>query len=157
VAVLGGALETSQGPGSKGAVFHGTRLSRLSNRGGPATWSRLVAAGAGATDRLIDHALGDDGEFDVLALADRAQPRERLLRGRAGTAAEQSDGLVDDRPARQGGLQLDRQAQGLGKHLGVVDRDRGRGGEQLAEFGGVLVEDVLAVGVDVDRPYHLVR
>ena len=36
-----------------------------------------------------------------------------------------------------------------------MHRDRRRFGEQFSEFGGVLVEDILVVGVDVDRSYHL--
>ena len=34
--------------------------------------------------------------------------------------------------------------------------DRCGFGEQFPEFGGVLIEDILVVGVDVDRPDHLI-
>lgn len=62
--------------------------------------SGVEVAGVGAPDRLIDDALGDQRQLDVVGLADRAQPPERLLSRAAGAASDQPDGLVDDRTAR---------------------------------------------------------
>src|SRR5581483_6961952 len=49
------------------------------------------------------------------------------------------------------------ESSGLAEYLRVVDGHGSRRGEQLAELYGMLVEDVLAVGVDVDRANHLIR
>src|SRR4029453_10605184 len=76
--------------------------------------------------------------------------------GYAAATHHDSDCPVDDAAEFQGGLQLVGEASGLGEDVGVVYRDRGGCGEDLAEFGGPVVEDVLAVGVDVHGADHAV-
>jgi hypothetical protein len=100
--------------------------------------------------------LGHVGQFAVFGLADRSQLSECVLGAAPAASPQQADRLIDHRSRRQRGLQLDRQRRRLGEDLRVVHGDRRGFGEQLAEFGGVLIEDILVVGVDVDRPDHLI-
>ena len=88
----------------------------------------------------------------MFGLAHPAKPDECFVRGGSSAAAQQADGLVDDRSGTQRLLQLGRECMGLGQKLGIVDGNCSRGCEQLAEVGGVLAECVLAVGVNIDRP-----
>jgi hypothetical protein len=53
-------------------------------------------------------------------------------------------------------LQLIGQPLGLCEDVGVLHGDRGRRGEDLAQFGGPFVECVLAVGVDVHGADHAI-
>ena len=71
------------------------------------------AAGAGGADGLVHQVGGDVGEFEVLVLAECAQRVERLLGGVAGAAAQDADGLVDDRAGQHCLLQLGAQPAGL--------------------------------------------
>lgn len=102
--------------------------------------------------RLIDHLTRDARKLALLALADRAQGGKRFL-GRSSVAADQDpDGLVDHRPRGQTRPQLLDHPPGLRQDLSVVHGHRGRHGEPFTEFDGVLIEHVLAVGIDVDCP-----
>ena len=80
-------------------------------------------------DGFVDDALRDFGEFDVFGLAHLAKPGECFIRGTSSAAAQQADGLVDDRSSSQRLLQLGRECMGLGQELGVVDGNCSRGRE----------------------------
>jgi hypothetical protein len=81
---------------------------------------------------------------------------ERIGDAAPGTSPDEADRLVDHRSRRQSGLQLDGKRQRVGEDLRVVHSDRRRFGEQFAELGRVLIEDIFAVGIYVDRPDHLI-
>ena len=105
-----------------------------------------IAPGGG----LVDDTLSHDGELGVLPTADRAQPGQRVVRGTAGTAADQADGLLDHRPRGQRRLQLPGQRERFGTDLRVVHGDGGTPSKQFAQFRRVVIEDILVVGVAVD-------
>jgi hypothetical protein len=107
---------------------------------------------SGASRRLVDQFPGDVGELALFSLADRAQRGERLVGRTTTTADEDANGLVDDRSARQGRLQLPDYSLGLGQDLGVVHRDRRRLSEQLAEPLRVLVERIRTAATTPRRP-----
>lgn len=116
-------------------------------------------SGAGPPHGFVDQALRNDDQLGVLALAEFPQPCERLLGAAAGATTQQSDGLVDDRPARQRGLQLECQVLGLREELGVVHCD-GSGcgcGELFTKVGGVIIECRFAARIDVDGADDLTR
>jgi len=123
--------------------------------------SVIVSAGLGAVlgwrlAMSIDDPLRHVSQFAVFGLADRPQLGECVLGAAPAASAQQPDRLIDHRSRRQGGLQLDRQRHRLGEDVSVVHGDRCGFGEQFPEFDRVLIEDVLVVGVHVDRPDHLI-
>ena len=114
-------------------------------------FSALTVPGSRPSDGLVHDLAGYLRQLAMLLLAQRTQPFEGLMLGAAAPAHHDSDSPVNDAANFQGRLQLIGQPSGLCKDMGVVYSDRGRRGEDLAEFGGPVVEDVLVVGVDIHR------
>src|SRR6202158_2433651 len=116
-----------------------------------------AVSGEGAAHGFIDDVLGHVSQFAVVSLAHRPQLGARGLGAAPGTSPDEADRLIDHRARRQRRLQLDGESKRVREDLRVVHSDSRWLGEQFPEFGGVLIEDVFAMGVHVDRPDNLIR
>ena len=134
----------------------GTGVRRRLNAVRTAGLLGRVVSGAGAAHGFVDDLLSHVGQLAVFGLARRPQVGERVLDAAPGASPDEADRLIDHRARRQRLLQLDGQRERVGEDLRVVYSDRRWFREQFAEFGRVVIEDVFAVGVYVDRAYDLI-
>lgn len=99
---------------------------------------------------FLDDPFGHQAQFDVLTLTNLSEARECLIGGRADTASDDADRLVDDRPTSERRLELRGAGLSMGQDLRVVDREPGRSREHHPDVRCVLVEAVPGMGVSVD-------